>query len=383
MIKRNIHILWAIALLQGMVFYAPVATLYRQAAGLGIFYITLIESISMGLTICLEIPWGWLAERIGYRKSMIICCLLYAVSKVVFWQADGMGMFLLERILLAVVCAGLSGVDSSMLYLSCTKENSHKVFGIYQNLGELGILTAAVIYAVWIRENYRLAALLTILSYGVAAVLALGLREVREPEIRSKEEFSNVWSACIGQLRNKQVLFLILAVALVNETHQVVTVFLSQLQYQKAGMSGERISLAYVAMSLTGLSGGFSARLCAQTGQKKMGSLLMLISSGCCLLLAAGTHPIASVLAVLGLRCCFSLLQPLQIQMQNQLIQTKNRATALSVNSALQDGLGILLNLLIGRAAEIKLSSAMLLGTVLCLTGMLCFQRSFRMQKQV
>ena len=60
--KRNILLLWGIALLQGMVFYAPVSTLYRQAAGLGIFHITLIESISLWLTICLEIPWGWAAD---------------------------------------------------------------------------------------------------------------------------------------------------------------------------------------------------------------------------------------------------------------------------------------------------------------------------------
>ena len=52
MIKRNVYLLWGIALLQGMVFYAPVATLYRQAAGLGIFHITLIESISLGLMLC-------------------------------------------------------------------------------------------------------------------------------------------------------------------------------------------------------------------------------------------------------------------------------------------------------------------------------------------
>ena len=51
MYKRNIILLWGIALLQGMVFYAPVATLYRQAAGLGIFHITLIESISLGLML--------------------------------------------------------------------------------------------------------------------------------------------------------------------------------------------------------------------------------------------------------------------------------------------------------------------------------------------
>lgn len=56
--KRNLWIMYAIALLQGMVFYGPIATLYRQAHGLTIFQITLIESISLVLLILLEIPWG-------------------------------------------------------------------------------------------------------------------------------------------------------------------------------------------------------------------------------------------------------------------------------------------------------------------------------------
>ena len=101
MIKRNLILLWSISLLQGMVFYAPVATLYRQAAGLGIFHITLIESISLCMLLCLESPWGWVADRIGYRKTMLVCCDLYFVSKILFWQANGFSGFLLERILLS------------------------------------------------------------------------------------------------------------------------------------------------------------------------------------------------------------------------------------------------------------------------------------------
>ena len=41
-VRRNIYLMYAIALLQGMVFYGPVATLYREAAGVTIFQITLI-----------------------------------------------------------------------------------------------------------------------------------------------------------------------------------------------------------------------------------------------------------------------------------------------------------------------------------------------------
>lgn len=43
--KRNIYIMYAIALLQGMVFYGPAATLYRQEAGTNVFHITVIDSV--------------------------------------------------------------------------------------------------------------------------------------------------------------------------------------------------------------------------------------------------------------------------------------------------------------------------------------------------
>ena len=66
--RKNICLMYAIALLQGMVFYGPVATLYRQASGISVFQITLIESISYILCILFELPWGFVADRIGYKK---------------------------------------------------------------------------------------------------------------------------------------------------------------------------------------------------------------------------------------------------------------------------------------------------------------------------
>lgn len=178
--KKNIYLMYAIGLLQGMVFYGPIATLYRQAQGVTVFQITLIESISLALCIALEVPWGVVADRIGYRKTMIFCCLLYFVSKILFWQATDFWWFLAERILLSVVIAGMSGVDSSILYLSCQGQNSQKVFGIYSGMGMAGLLIAAGVFSLVVRDNYPLAACLTVISYALAAVLALGLTEVKQ-----------------------------------------------------------------------------------------------------------------------------------------------------------------------------------------------------------
>ena len=376
MYKRNIILLWGIALLQGMVFYAPVATLYRQAAGLGIFHITLIESISLALMLLLEIPWGWVADRIGYRKTMLICCFLYFVSKLVFWQAQGFGGFLMERLLLSVVCAGLSGVDSAMLYLSCDREDSHRVFSIYEYLGQLGMLAAAGIHALWIGENYRLSAFLTVLSYGAAALLSFGLTEVISPE-KAREKSGNLLPVLKRQLGDPSVLLLLLAVGLLSESHQTITVFLSQLQYVRSGMTHGAISAAYILVNLAALSGGLSARLCRKTGAQALGTALMLLAGISCLLLGLFSAPVVSVAAVLLLRLAFSLMQPLQMELQNKQITGHDRATALSVNALVTESLGIFLNLIFGRLAEFRLESALFLAAALCAVAAVLYRLSF------
>ena len=180
--KRNVYIMYIISLLQGMVFYAPIATLYRTSQGLSVFQITLTESLFFILCLLMEIPWGVIADKIGYRKTMVICCGLYFVSKIVFWQATGFVWFLMERIMLGVVFAGLSGVDTSILYLSCEEGESQKVFGIYNSLGTVGLLVSAVIYSIYVKDDFKLAGFLTVISYGISMIMSFYLVEVKEPE---------------------------------------------------------------------------------------------------------------------------------------------------------------------------------------------------------
>lgn len=83
---RNIYCMYAIALLQGMVFYGPIATLYRQAKGVSVLQITIIESVSLALCLLLEFPWGILADKIGYKRTILLCNILYFLSKIVFLE---------------------------------------------------------------------------------------------------------------------------------------------------------------------------------------------------------------------------------------------------------------------------------------------------------
>lgn len=407
--KRNIYLMYAIAFLQGMVFYGPVATLYRQACGVSVFQVTVIESISLFLCILLEVVWGVIADRIGYKKTMVFCCMLYFLSKVVFWRASGFGGFLAERVMLSVVIAGLSGVDTSILYLSCQAEsendrnrtgngrretersknkiessqseiesgrnkteNSQKVFGVYNSLQMAGLLAAAAVFSLFVGDDYRLSGLLTVFSYGAAAVLSLGLTEV-SPEGAERICFDRLKETLACTLRDRRLLLFLLAAALLAETHQTVTVFLNQLQYERCGLGNAAIGYIYIAATLLGMCGVYSARLTEKTGFRAAGLLFGGTAACACAVLALSAQALPSVCGILLLRVSNSLFQPFQTEMQNRLVHTEYRATALSIQAMLMDGVGVGTNLAFGALAQQSLAAAFWLGVGICLAGVMLF----------
>jgi MFS family permease len=371
--KRNIAIMFAISLLQGMVFYGPIATLYRQSAGITVFQITLIESISLALCLVLELPWGIIADKIGYKKTMVFCCSLYVISKIVFWRATDFTGFLIERIMLSIVISGLSGVTYSILYLSCSEKDSQKVFGIYNTLQTIGLLFASTIYSVFIGENYRLCGLLTIFSYTFAALLSLALEDVGKEKDHENAFPRGFFTLLKHYLSNKYLLLFLLSVALLSETHQTITVFLNQLQYVKSGLSNNFIGYIYVGVTIIGLLGAFSSTLTRKLGVLPFAILLYVGAIVACGTLAFTNNPWLSIIAISVLRLAFSLFEPLQMDLQNKLVVSPNRATELSIYAVFIESVGIGTNLIFGKLSDTNLSFAMTLGTVFCFLGLVMF----------
>lgn len=370
--KKNLYVMYALALLQGMVFYGPIATLYRQTQGVTVFEITVIESISLALGILLEIPWGMIADRIGYRKTMIFCSALYFMSKIIFWQATGFGGFLAERIMLSVVLAGYSGVDSSLIYLSCEGTDSQKAFGLYSSMGMAGLLIAAAVFSIFVGDNYWLAGLLTVISYGFAMVLSFGLTEVRQTA--SEETAAEPFRESFRQIfSNRKLLLFLVGVALLSETHQTITVFLNQLQYERCGLNESVIGLVYIVVTLLGLLGAYSAAFTRRVGVHRSFALFCVLAAISCLVLGSTSLALPSVISVLILRLSNTLFQPLLADLQNRQITSRNRATALSVCGMLVNGIAIGTNLVFGALSDWNLSAAFYFGSVICTVGLLLF----------
>lgn len=364
--------MYAIALLQGMVFYGPIATLYRQSAGISVFQITIIESISLALCILLELPWGIVADRIGYRKTMLFCCSLYFISKIVFWKATNFQAFLAERILMSIVVSGLSGVESSILYLSCDKDKSQKVFGIYNYLLTTGLLFAYAVYSLVIKDNFRAAGLLTVYSYGIAAILAFWLIEVKSNKGKKENEKTGDFIKLLRQiLRKKYFVLFLIGVTLLNETHQTITVFLNQLQFVKSGLTDAAIGYIYIGVTLVGLLGTFSERLTRIVGTMKFTFILYGTSVIACIILGLTVNAYLSIGSIATLRLSFSLFQPLQMELQNRQVISQNRATELSINSLIMSSVGIAANLIYGKLADINSALPMFTGSLMCFAGFL------------
>lgn len=365
--------MYVIALLQGMIFYGPIATLYRKAAGVSIFQIAVIESISLVLCLLLELPWGVVADKIGYKKTLIFCYLLYFLSKIVFWKASGFGGFLLERVMLSVIVAGLSGVDVSLLYLSCGEGASQRVFGIFSNLNTAGLLVAASVYSAFIKSDYRLAGLLTVISYGLAAVLSFGLVEVRKQKAEEESKARAFFELLKQTAKNGRHLMFLASVALLGETCQIVTVFFNQLQYVKCSLTNAAIGYIYIAVTVAGLLGVFSDALTRALGAKRLAQVLFLAAASACVILAFTRNALLSVLSVAALRLSSSLFQPLQTEIQNRLVVSNHRATELSINAVLIDSVCAGTNVALGKLAEISLPYAMFAGAFLCVSALLLF----------
>ncbi len=364
LVKKNIYIMCIISFFQGMVFYASISTLYRQAFGVTVFQIMLIESISLILGLVLEMPWGIIADKIGYKKSMILCSLLYAVSKVVFWQASGFGWFLAERILLSVVVAGLSGVDSSILYLSCEKGKSQKVFGIFDSLGTAGMILATLIFSFFVGENYKLSGFLTVITYSIAAILPFFLTEVKD-EKEERDSFKGVLLAFKQNFKTPMIPIFLLGASLLTEMQWAITVMLNQVQYQMCGMSVEAIGIVYIAASIIELSSAFSDGFTKLLGERTAILSIGLLSVVSCTVLSLTSNAWLSVVCILIIVVTCSLFGPLFSELQNRQVTSSNRATVLSMFAIVTNCVGIGTNTVFGALADWNVSITFASGAII------------------
>lgn len=101
------------------------------------------------------------------------------------------------------------------------------------------------------------------------------------------------------------------------------------------------IGWAYVVMTLIVLFGMRSISFVRRFGKRNAGILLFGMAGISCSILAITTNSIISVLSILCIRIAFTMITPLSQTIQHNLVSHKNRATAISVNAVIMDGVAV------------------------------------------
>lgn len=330
--QRNIHLMYAIAFFQGIVLYASISALYRQARGLSLAEYALIEGFSYLFQLAFEIPFGIIADRIGYKKTLVISNGFYLISKITFWQAFGFRSFLLERLFLSMAVAGLSGVDSSILYLSCNKRESQTVFSRYGAAGTAGMLTGSLIFALFLSHNYEATALGTVIAYGIAFVLSFFVLDVSNVEGKEeRQSLCRINEILKITLKDWKFLLFLLGEAMISYSTWAVSVMLNQNKYISLGLTEQHIGWVEIAFSVFALLGAYSAALTKKMGFRKF----MVTGVGICAISALVMGFTGSIVVALAscalLEIAYCLLQPLISDLFSKRVSVSDRATQLSI----------------------------------------------------
>lgn len=312
-------------------------------------------------------PWGVLADRFGYKKTLVICNSLYFLSKWVFYRADSFILFLFERFLLSLALAGISGVDTAMLYLSCDKKESQKAFGIYYNLGNIGLMFSSLIYSLFFKGNYRLAALATCIPFFIAMILSLFLTEVNHEPL--KHSFSDLFQIILITLKDRHIVLLLLGAGLFTETIHEITAFLNQLLYVEAFLSDKIFGFVHIGMTCIGFLSVFSSSLTKKTGRKKFLIFLVLLSLISCFILNQFKAGWICIFAIAVLELVSALFYPLFQTIQNEKVNVMQRATQLSVFMIFMELMQMIVDLSIFKTADQNLNNTIILSAVFCLIG--------------
>lgn len=375
--KKNVYIMYFIVFLQGFVFYAPISTIYRHARGISIYDIFVIESIFWIVMILGEVPWGWFADRFGYKKTLVIANFIFFISKIIFYSAYSFPMFLLERVFLSIALSGLSGCDMALLYSSIDEDESQKVFGKYSFFATAGFLICSLMSTAIIAYSMDLAAFLTIIPYGLATVASLFLKDVKG-EAEEKPNFKGSFKRV---LKNKNIIFLIVSVALITEVYQAITVVLNQSQYVRSGIDVKYFGILLAGIQIIALASAKVHKLTERFGNHKSIVGLTLAMTLSCILLVFTQNPVLSVLSIMIISGSMSLIHPIVADIENKTITTQDRATILSIYAIIGDLVATGINPMIGKAADTSLGVSFGFCIVLCVAAVILFLIYFRKEK--
>ncbi len=374
-LRRNIKLLYSLSFLRAFLIVMPIITIFFKSNGLSIGDILLLQAIFSATVLLSEIPTGYLADKLGHKRSIVLGAILASFGSLVYLFSIGFWTIMIAEILLGFSIAFISGADSALLYnslIELKETDRHKSIeskmvsmqGVSEGVASiLGGLLAA-----WITLRAPFAVEVIVFTLTIPIALALYEPRVRN-EVKEKiNHLQEIKEILIMSLYKHKRLKWILLYAATISTSTFVMVWFTQPYW-------ELVQVPLVWFGVLWAMFNFATAYFATWAEKfekflgLRGALSALVILVFVAYLILGLLPSIMLLPVFFVFYFVRAVQrPIIRDYVHKNITSDIRATVLSVQSFLGRVLFVLLGPVLGYAADIySLSTALIFSGIIFL----------------
>ena len=237
-----------VCFLNGLVFFAPVALLVRTQAGVSEHVFFLLQALLSGVIFLGEIPTGFITDKIGYRKSLILAQVLLLGARSLLLAAfvsRSLALFVVEAVVEGIAACFTSGTGSAYLY-ALYGENGYLAKTAHAgNFGTAGFIISTVAYAgIYKISGMEGLLITTVVMDIIAVVCSFFLRsESSKAVIADRKEVQ-----ILAVFKNKKAFLFVISLAIFSIAWLLIN-FFYVVKLENCGLPVEWMSLIILSYS--------------------------------------------------------------------------------------------------------------------------------------
>lgn len=328
-----------VCFLNGLVFFAPVALLVRTQAGVSEHVFFLLQALLSGVIFLGEIPTGFITDKIGYRKSLIMAQVLLLGARsllLVAFVSRSLALFVVEAVVEGTATCFTSGTGSAYLY-DLYGENGYLVKTAHaENFGTAGFIISTVAYAgIYKISGMEGLLITTVVMDIIAVVCSFYLRSESSKTIIADRKEVQI----LAIFKNKKAFLFVISLAIFSIAWLLIN-FFYVVKLENCGLPVEWMSLiilSYSAVQMLAepILGKLSDEKNGKSGRGKLPAVTAATAGVAFLLFGVVKFRAAVLLLMLILPLLLNLPEYLLMDLENQFVDEtecgSQRAATLSV----------------------------------------------------
>ena len=328
-----------VCFLNGLVFFAPVALLVRTQAGVSEHVFFLLQALLSGVIFLGEIPTGFITDKIGYRKSLILAQVLLLGARSLLLAAfvsRSLALFVVEAVVEGTATCFTSGTGSAYLY-DLYGENGYLAKTAHAgNFGTAGFIISTVAYAgIYKISGMEGLLITTVVMDIIAVVCSFYLRSESSKTIIADRKEVQI----LAVFKNKKAFLFVISLAIFSIAWLLIN-FFYVVKLENCGLPVEWMSLiilSYSAVQMLAepILGKLSDGKNGKSSREKLPAVTAAAAGVAFLLFGVVKFRAAVLLLMLILPLLLNLPEYLLMNLENQFVDEaecgSQRAATLSV----------------------------------------------------